>query len=180
VASEPEPRGSSRRLWLTVAVTAVVAGAAWWLASGRSGEPPVVVAPPVVEKTTRPAGPSPSPSAQVGPAAAPVVDTAAEKSVQKTATAHSRAVVRQEVLPESVTAELNAAEKALAAKDLAEAIRRARHSLYGQKSSRASAILTRAFCMQGDLGAAKAELAHLRGAERARVIRACRAVGMDL
>jgi tRNA A-37 threonylcarbamoyl transferase component Bud32 len=182
VASEPEPGRSSRRLWFAVAATAAVAVAAWWLARGRSGEPPVVVepvAPPVVAETTRPAEPSPSPSARVAPDVAPVADTATEKSVQKTATS-SRAVVRQEVLPGSVTAELNAAEKALAAKDLAEAIRRARHSLYGKKSSRASAILTRAFCMQGDLGAAKAELAHLRGAERARVIRACRAVGMDL
>ena len=71
------------------------------------------------------------------------------------------------------------AESALWAKDLGEAIRRARHSLYEQKTSRASAILTRAYCLQGDLGAAKAELGHIVASERARVIKSCRAAGME-
>ena len=66
------------------------------------------------------------------------------------------------------------------AKDLTEAIRRARHTLYEQKTSRASTILTRAYCLQGDLGAAKAELGHVAASERARVIKSCRAAGLDL
>jgi hypothetical protein len=118
------------------------------------------------------------------PDARPAVtaDEVQEKTVEKTATGARclKSAAREEVLPQSVTADLEAAEKALDAKDVAEAIRRARHSLYEKKSSRAAAVLTRAFCLQGDLGAAKAELAHLMGAERARVIRACRAAGMEL
>jgi len=94
--------------------------------------------------------------------------------------ARSRTASREEPLPASVAAELDAAESALAAKDLGEAIRRARHSLYEKKTSRASAILTRAYCLQGDLGAAKAELSHVAAPDRARVIKSCRAAGMEL
>ncbi len=64
--------------------------------------------------------------------------------------------------------------------NLGEAIRSARHSLYEKKTARASSILTRAYCLQGDLGAAKAELGHVAVSDRARVIKACRSVGMDL
>lgn len=94
--------------------------------------------------------------------------------------ARPRTTSREEPLPASVAAELDAAESALAAKDLGEAIRRARHSLYEKKTSRASAILTRAYCLQGDLGAAKAELSHVAASERARVIKSCRSAGMEL
>jgi hypothetical protein len=94
--------------------------------------------------------------------------------------AHSKSAAREESLPASVAAELDAAESALSAKDLGEAIRRARHSLYDKKTSRAAAILTRAYCLQGDLGAAKAELGHVAASERGRVLKACRAAGMDL
>jgi len=66
------------------------------------------------------------------------------------------------------------------AKDATGAIRAARHSLFEKKTARAASILTRAYCLQHDLGAAKAELAHVTGPERARVLRACRAAGMDL
>jgi hypothetical protein len=52
--------------------------------------------------------------------------------------------------------------------------------LYEKKTSRASAILTRVYCLQGDLGAAKAELGHVAASDRARVIKSCRAAGMEL
>jgi hypothetical protein len=94
--------------------------------------------------------------------------------------ARPKSASREEPLPASVAAELDAAESALAAKDLGEAIRRAHHSLYEKKTSRASAVLTRAYCLQGDLGAAKAELGHVAAPERARVIKSCRASGMEL
>ena len=101
-----------------------------------------------------------------------------DKHIEKAARAKSAA--REEQVPAAVAAELDTAESALAAKDVSEAIRRARHSLFEKKTSRASAILTRAYCLQGDLGAAKAELGHVARAERARVIRSCRAAGMEL
>jgi len=91
-----------------------------------------------------------------------------------------KSAAREESLPAPVAAELDAAESALAAKDLGEAIRRARHSLYDKKTSRAAAILTRAYCLQGDLGAAKAELGHVAVSDRARVLKVCRAAGMEL
>ena len=94
--------------------------------------------------------------------------------------ARTKSVPREEAVPASVTAELDAAESALAAKDLGEAIRRARHSLYEKKTSRAAAILTRAYCLQGDLGAAKAELGHVAPPDRARVVKSCRAAGIEL
>jgi regulator of protease activity HflC (stomatin/prohibitin superfamily) len=103
---------------------------------------------------------------------------AEEKRPEKSARA--KGTSREEALPPSVAAELDAAELALTAKDLGEAIRRARHSLYEKKTSRAAAILTRAYCLQGDLGAAKAELGHVATPERARVIKTCRAAGMEL
>jgi hypothetical protein len=34
--------------------------------------------------------------------------------------------------------------------------------------------------LQGDLGAAKAELGHVAASDRARVIKACHSAGMDL
>ena len=35
-------------------------------------------------------------------------------------------------------------------------------------------------CLQGDLGAAKAELGHVAAFDRARVLKACRAAGLEL
>jgi hypothetical protein len=144
--------------------------------------------PPVVEKT---------PPANDRPQAAPP-DVAAAPTETSTTTATSparhednaakgsgkqpkaKSAGKEAGLSPTLLADLEAAERALAANDLGEAIRRARHSLYERKTARASAILTRAFCMQHDLGAAKAELAHVAAADRARILRVCRAAGLDL
>jgi eukaryotic-like serine/threonine-protein kinase len=186
-ARDIEPRRPSRARWLALLAVAGVAVAlgVWGLGGRRGAGPPLApkpVEPPVAAKPSEPVQPQASPSAEPDARAAVVAEKVADKTVEKAAPAPalSRSAPREEVLPKSVTADLDAADKALAVKDLAEAIRRARHSLYEKKSSRASAILTRAFCLQGDLGAAKAELAHVAGAERVRVIRACRAAGVDL
>ena len=91
-----------------------------------------------------------------------------------------RAAAKAEVLSPTLLADLEGADRALAAKDAAEAIRLARHSLYEKKTARAAAILTRAFCLQKDLGAAKAEWSHVAASDRAKVLRACRAAGLEL
>ncbi len=179
VASDPAPKKPMR--WLPVGAIAAVALAAgiWGLgqrAPTRTAEPPAVakpVVPRLVPLSTEPATDLHAVEAKQT-AGKPADNVAAHGPRAKAA------AVRDEGLPESVSAELDAAERALAAKDPAEAIRRARHSLYQRKSSRASAVLTRAFCLQGDLGAAKAELAHVSGGERARVLRVCHAAGIDL
>jgi serine/threonine-protein kinase len=84
-----------------------------------------------------------------------------------------------EKLDPGVAGELIGAE-ALVETNPTEAVRLARHTLTTQKSSRAYAIITRAFCQLGDLGNAKANLHNVSGMERARVVKACKAAGTDL
>jgi serine/threonine-protein kinase len=115
-------------------------------------------------------------------AAAPETEPTADKRDDKTPvkTTRGKGAGREEALSPTLLADLGAGERALAAKDAGEAIRLARHSLYEKKTARAASIMTRAFCLQHDLGAAKAELVHVAASDRARVLRACRAAGMDL
>jgi serine/threonine-protein kinase len=172
-----------RGLWMILAGTAVVAAvvAAVVLRPLRPSQtlpsasgPATIVVPMNVPEPVR---------AVVADAAPLVPEPAALPQAEKKRpekSTHSKASAREEVLPASVAAELDAAESALLAKDLSEAIRRARHSLYEKKTSRAASVLTRAFCLQGDLGSAKAELGHVAAPDRARVIKSCRAAGMEL
>ena len=76
--------------------------------------------------------------------------------------------------------DLDEAEAALEAGKPGEAVRLAQHSLYAQKSSRAYAVITRARCAQGDLGNAKANLAHVAPRDRSQVVRACGKLGVEL
>jgi serine/threonine protein kinase len=85
----------------------------------------------------------------------------------------------KEALPPELVAELDAAEKAIDG-DPSEAVRQARHTLATAKSSRAFSIIARGFCKQGDLGNAKAALHSVGGADRARVLKYCKAAGTDL
>jgi len=110
--------------------------------------------------------------------AAPVAeDTRGEPAVPAPRGKHG---AKAETLLPSVAAELDATLAALNDGNAAEAIRRARHSLFGQKTSRAFVILTHAYCKTGDLGAAQASLRNVVAAERAPAVRACKAAGMDL
>jgi serine/threonine-protein kinase len=86
---------------------------------------------------------------------------------------------RQEALSASVASALAGADPLV---DSApnEAIRLARRTLTEQKSSRAFAIITRSFCKLGDLGNARANLHNVASADRARVLRYCKAAGTDL
>jgi hypothetical protein len=76
--------------------------------------------------------------------------------------------------------DLDDAEAALEAGKAADALRLAQHSLYTQKSSRAYAVIVRARCAQGDLGNAKAALAHVSARDRSPVVRACGKLGVEL
>jgi serine/threonine-protein kinase len=187
-APVPETTKPGKGPWLFAAVAVVavagVAGAVLW-----RGQPqrPMDQPPPVVEKTPPPTD-RPQAAAPDAHPAAPATESATatpprpEDSVAKGAgkQAKAKGAGKEAALSPTLLAELEAAERALAANDLGEAIRRARHSLYERKTARASSILTRAFCLQRDLGAAKAELAHVASADRARVLRVCRAAGLDL
>jgi serine/threonine-protein kinase len=183
-ARAPAKRGKGPGLVGVAAVVVVAAAAAAIGLRGRSFEPGLVTTPAV--KIAKPE-PSPEKPPVVAVDASPVAaatetEPTADKRDDKTPvkTARGKAASREETLSPTLLADLDAGERALAAKDAAEAIRLARHSLYEKKTSRAASLLTRAFCLQHDLGAAKAELAHVAGPDRARVLRACRAAGMDL
>ena len=187
----PGPAGASvaakgkHGLWLSLAAVAVIAAVAAAVAlrpqrpadarashAGAVLAAPGVASEPVVVPTV-------DARQVVAAPAAPVAPTLAEEKHPER-TARGRSAAHEEQVPPAVAAELDAAESALAAKDLGEAIRRARHSLYEKKTSRASAILTRAYCLQGDLGAAKAELGHVAAPERTRVVKSCHAAGIEL
>lgn len=193
----PTQKAPTRRAWLWVVMVVVAVAAAAGIGFVLRGSGKTVVAPASqggsvppgttattdlankasanpVEKTSVQATAKP---AEVGDKPDKVPDPP-DKSAEKSA--RPKAPANEEALPPAVAAELDAAEKALANRDIAEAVRRARHSQYDKKTARASSVLTRAFCLQGDLGAAKAELQHVTGPERARVVRACRAAGMEL
>ena len=186
IATTSQAKGR-RGTWVALAV--VTAFAAVGAAVALRTQPPRA---PLPAQATP--GTIAQPASMPEPTRAPVIDAAAgaaavvaapspvEPAEERLATKATRlrGPSREETLPASLAAELDAAESALAAKDLGEAIRRARHSLYEQKTSRASSILTRAYCLQGDLGAAKAELGHVAAPARAHVLKACRAAGMEL
>jgi hypothetical protein len=170
-----------RGAWIALASAAVLAAvvAAMVLRPRPASDPrPTATMPIVPAKPVSVAEPIPVAAPDTRPAAPEPVAQVENKRPEKPA--RGKGTAREETLPASVAAELDVAEKALAAKDLGEAIRRARHSLYEKKTSRASSILTRAYCMQGDLGAAKAELGHVAASDRARVLKSCRAAGMEL
>jgi serine/threonine-protein kinase len=190
----PGPAGASvaakgkHGLWLSLAAVAVIAAVAAAVAlrpqrpaDARASQAGAVLAAPGVasEPVVVPTVDARQVVAALAAPVAPVAPTLAEEKHPERA-ARGRSAAHEEQVPPAVAAELDVAESALAAKDLGEAIRRARHSLYEKKTSRASAILTRAYCLQGDLGAAKAELGHVAAPERTRVVKSCHAAGIEL
>jgi serine/threonine-protein kinase len=82
--------------------------------------------------------------------------------------------------PAAVLAELAEAEHALSATKYDDAIRTARHTLTTRKTSEAYSVIARAYCGLRDLGNANAVLQNVRGAERQKVFRRCRALGFPL
>ena len=179
MAPAPVRHGMGRWPFIAGAALVVAAAVMAVVAGRRSPEPPPARKPPVpIAKPT----PVPPPAPVIDASPAIVIPPTVEKRevMNPEKPSRGKATPREEALSVTLQADLDAGERALAAKDAAEAIRYARHSLYEKKTSRAAAILTRAHCLQGDLGAAKAELAHVAAAERARVIRACHLAGLDL
>jgi serine/threonine-protein kinase len=82
--------------------------------------------------------------------------------------------------PENVKADLDAAKAALDAKNYKQAIFLATRALKARKAPRAFVIMTTAYCGQGDLGNANATLHSVRRADRPRVVRQCKNLGLDI
>jgi hypothetical protein len=181
--AEPFVATGRQGLWIFLVGAAVLVAAvvAFALRSPRFANPlPAAVQPASASKSATREEPMRAVTVDAGQAAAVLVAPKPAEEKRSERILRNNSASREVALPESVAAELAAAETALAAKDPGEAIRRARHSLYEKKTSRASSILTRAYCLQGDLGAAKAELGHVAAYDRARVLKSCRATGLDL
>jgi hypothetical protein len=72
------------------------------------------------------------------------------------------------------------AEAAYEAGNYKEAVRLAQRSLGERSTSRAYAIMARAYCQLGDLSNAKAQLSHVSPRHRPRVKKVCSDAGIDL
>jgi eukaryotic-like serine/threonine-protein kinase len=82
--------------------------------------------------------------------------------------------------PTTVKEDLDAAKAALEAKNYKQAVFLANRALKTKRAPRAFAIMTQAYCGMGDLGNANATLHSVRRADRARVIRQCKSLGLDI
>jgi serine/threonine-protein kinase len=167
------PKKTSPLPWIAGLI--VVAGIGATLALRGTSPPPPVVAKPAPAAPPPPSVAAP-PAAEPQPQPEPAREQPASK-VEKKAPARAHA---EGPLPDDVRADLEGAEKALAAGDTREAKRLAQHSLQGQRTSRAFVILTRAACAEHDLTNARASLRNVAGAGRAAVIQACASAGLDL
>jgi serine/threonine-protein kinase len=176
----PAPR--ARAVW-PVALAVVAAGAVAYVVATRTSAPPAPA--PTASVSERPRAPEPPAVRAYVPAPPPPVVPAAtaEGAAPPAAVVENRRAPRvraEEHLSDDVRADLDAAASALARGDTREAKRLAQHSLLGQKTSRAFAIITRAACQDGDLTNARAGLRNVASSERAAVVRACAAKGIDL
>jgi serine/threonine-protein kinase len=176
----PAPR--VRAVW-PVALVVVAAGAVAYAFATRTSAPPAPAPTTSAPTTSGPERPrAPEPPAVPAPVPAPIA-APAEGAAPPPAAFENRRAPRaraEERLPDDVRADLDAADSALAGGDTREAKRLAQHSLLGQKTSRAFAIITRAACQDGDLTNARAGLRNIGASERGSVVRACAAKGIDL
>jgi serine/threonine-protein kinase len=184
LTSAPPGRKGSPLALIGVLVVLGGIGAAFALHGGaRPASPPpapAAVAPP-------PPAPPPAAVAPPPPVAEPEPPAEkTEKSEKSEPTARTEKkepaarAAAEAPMSADVRADLEAAERALAGGDTRDAKRLAQHSLQGQRTSRAFAILTRAACVERDLTNARANLRNVAGSSRAAVVKACAAAGLDL
>lgn len=200
-------RGASKYLPLAVAVGVVLSGAAAVMLWPRPGPTPMPAPTPVAATTAPLTPPAPSKTATEPPespaqaapaaptepeekakAAPPRVAEASEAKVNEEARSPATSVRKgptsrpavAEQIPDAVRQDLAAAEKALATANTQEAIHLIRRSQRVQVTGASFALLTRAYCRQGDLGNAKAQWGRVPTAERVRVKQYCRQYDIDL
>jgi serine/threonine-protein kinase len=176
-------RGSKKLVLAAAGFLACVLGAGFFLLRGKVVAPPIDRPASFQPHVITSAPVAPDAGAVAHPAGVDAALLATERHSEPGAAAagsRSKHAAKEESLLPAVAAELDAAMASLNEGNVAEAVRKARHSLFEQKTSRAFAILTRAYCATGDLGSAQAALRNVAAAERARVVRACKSSGMEL
>jgi hypothetical protein len=189
VATERVKRGRPFPIAGLVVALALVAGVAGWFLFPKPPampqEPSLPASPP------QPIGPKADLPVEKKPPSPPEPTAAAARDLPEGETEHAPkrpvaatsgggGAAKPETLNPAAAGDLAEAEAALESGKSADAIRLAQHSLYAQKTSRAYVIMVRAHCTQGDLGNAKAALAHVAARDRAAVLRACGKRGVDL
>ena len=172
---------------------ALVLGAGLFFASKGQPTPPVAGAPPVIAAPSVPTAPAavvapvpPLPPEVPTPAPAELPPPAVQRPLRPEQRApREPAAAKAPELPLAPTdaralAELELAEKALAANNAEEALHHARRSLQAEPSGRASSLLTRAHCSQHDLSNAQAQFQGVPRALRAACKQWCATFDIDL
>jgi serine/threonine-protein kinase len=132
--------------------------------------PPVVAAPP-------PVGAPPV----TGPVEAHAAHPAGDKPPpDKDKSPPDKKVTKNEAVPPEVKADLDEAAALLKKNDYDGALHIARRTLTVKKTSAAFALITTAYCQQGDLGNAKANFSSVGAGDRARVVAVCKKHEIDL
>ncbi len=184
-ADKQQGRGKTRLL--AVAATVLLGGGvgAWLVVRGKGSPEPAPVA-AIVPTTASDAAPVPTAASDAAPVEIAAPDAAPAPVIAKKPPAEKLAAGNaSDDEPEaedlgSARQFLDDAQAALAAGKPDEAVRLARRSLNEKRTVRAFSIIARAYCKQGDLGNAKAQLGQLPARERQRVIRSCRRHGVEL
>jgi serine/threonine-protein kinase len=167
----PPPKKTSPMVWLgALAIVGLVAAGL----AMRGGPQPSPSPSSSSSSSSSPSSPPPPPQQPRPPQPDPI-PAPPQKPAPRAHTAPAPAA-----LPDDVRADLDSAESALSRNDPREAKRLAQHSLLGQRTSRAFSILTRAACREGDLTNARANLRNVAKPDRAAVLAACAAAGLDL
>jgi eukaryotic-like serine/threonine-protein kinase len=183
ITAAPAPARRSPALIVGVVIVVGAIG----LGVAMRGSPPAPPAAPPPRTSARPPPPpraaTPPPPSEAAPPAAvdpPVEPTKEAEPAKKPPAERAPRAKGEGPLPEDVRVDLEGAEAALARGDTREAKRLAQHSLLGKRTGRAFSILTRAACREADLTNARAGLRNVGSAERAAVLKACAAAGLDL
>jgi serine/threonine-protein kinase len=120
--------------------------------------------------------PEPVPQVPVAPPATPAAPAVVESKPPPRPVSPGK----REVIPEAVQADLDEAERALAAGQFQEAISLGLRSQRKAKTQAASSLLARAYCRLPDLSNTRAQWRNLSSAEQRRVSQYCKKYGMEL
>jgi serine/threonine-protein kinase len=179
--------GAPSKLPLVIggAVVAAAAVAAALIVGLHKPEPTVESKVPVAaQPTVLPPPVTAPPPVAAPPVAAPPVTGPVETHSATHPTGDKpppdKKAAKSEDVPAGVKGDLDEAAALLKKNDFDGALHLARRTLTVKKTSAAFALITTAYCLQGDLGNAKANFSSVGSGDRARVVAACKKHEIDL